>query len=212
MPKTDEPRVEEKHPIEWPKERPRTLIDKRRDARQWKKPFAYYRDKLCEQLRKVGAKNIVITYNTGDDARRDPSVAVYFSKESTDQDYSWQSGLGIDNPVPTIKEIDDAYRDKARKVHPEGPTPDVEAFVRLGQHRVNAKRWIANTMDQMPSLTLPCDTFTEVRWNVAALAFGIAALRRLEDYGLPNLMERAFQGFRTQIEDQTNGKSEAIRQ
>jgi hypothetical protein len=202
--KPEDVQIDDRNPIEWPKERPRTLIDKRREMRQWKKPLAYYRDKLCEQLRKAGAKKIVITYNTGDAARRDPSVAVYLTKENRDQDYSWQTALGIDSPVPTIKEIDDAYRDKARKVHPEGPTPDIDAFVRLGQHRTNAKRWIMNTMDQLPELALPCDTFTEVRWNLAALAFGIAALRRLEEYGLPNLMERAFEAFRTQIEDKSN--------
>ena len=61
-------------------------------------------------------------------------------------------------------------------------------------------------MDQLPELELPCDTFTEVRWNLAALAFGIAALRRLEEYGLPNLMERAFEGFRTQIEHKSDNE------
>lgn len=202
-------RLEETQPVKWPQDKPHTLIEKRRAARQWKKQFPYYRDKLAQALRRVGAAEIVLTYNAGDAARRDPGVAVYFARAVKAQDFSWQSALGLDNPAPTLKEIDDAFRDKAMKYHPDRPGGDVAMYRQMVQHRENAKRWILNKLDEMPELVLWCDTFTEIRWNVAALAFGIAALHKLEEFGLPHMVEGAFRGFRTQIEHkpgQANGE------
>ena len=200
MAKNDQFRLEETQPVKWPQDKPHTLIEKRREARQWKKQFPYYRDKLAQALRRVGAAEIVLTYNAGDAARRDPGVAVYFARAVKAQDFSWQSALGLDNPAPTLKEIDDAFRDKAMKFHPDRPGGDVAMYRQMVQHRENAKRWILNKLDEMPELVLWCDTFTEIRWNVAALAFGIAALHKLEEFGLPHMVEGAFRGFRTQIE------------
>lgn len=190
-------RVDEKHPLQWAKGWVRTPLGERRQMRAWKKPLTYYRDALIQELRKVGATEILITTNTGDDGRRDPGVTVYFSKPGQD-DFSWQLALGIESPLPTLQEIDDAFRRKAAAHHPDRGG-DVEIFKNLNQHRERAKAWVTNAAHSEHEFALPCDRFTEPRWNINALRLGIAALRRLEDYGLPGMLERSFKGFQVAI-------------
>lgn len=190
-------RVNEQSPLKWAEGWDRVPIGDRRQMKAWKKPFAYYRDALVQQLSRLGAGEVVISFNTGDDARRDPGVTVYFSKPLK-ADYSWQMGLGIDNPVPTLQQIDDAYREKAMLYHPDRGG-DVEIFKRLGKHREQAKAWVLGKQGSDYEYALPCDRFSEPRWNLNALRLGVAALRRLEEYGLPGMLERTFRGFRVQI-------------
>jgi hypothetical protein len=190
-------RVMDQSPLKWAEGWERVPIGDRKEMKAWKKPFSYYRDALVAQLERLGADEVVISFNTGDDARRDPGVTVYFSKPVV-EDFSWQLALGIDNPAPTIAEIDDAYRKKAMLNHPDRGG-DVEIFKRLGQHREKAKAWVQNRSRNAHEYGLPCDRFKEPRWNLNALRLGIAALRRLEEYGLPGMLERTFRGFRVQI-------------
>jgi hypothetical protein len=53
---------------------------------------------------------------------------------------------------------------------------------------------------------LPCDRFTEPRWNLNALRLGLAALRKLEEFGLPGMLERTFRGFRVQIAEHASSE------
>jgi len=200
--------LEEKHPVQWDKKARRTLIADREPKRVWKKTLALYRDGLVDQLRKLGAAEILLTYNVGDAARIDPGVAVYFSKHR-EEDYSWQSALGIDNPAPTLAEIDDAYRQKAAQYHPDRPGGDVNMYVLMGQHRERAKAWVKNVSGNH-QFVVALDLYTEPRWNMNAIKLAIAALRKLEELGLPGMLEASLQGFRTQIEDQSNGKAEEV--
>jgi hypothetical protein len=210
MVKNSEIKVEEKSPLKWAKGWTRTPLTDRRSMRAWKRPLAYYRDALIDQLRKVGATEVLITFNSSDDARRDPGVTVYFSKPSK-EDFSWQLALGIDSPLPTLVEIDEAFRKKAAQYHPDRPSGDVEIFRALGQHRDRAKAWVMDTARKEHEFALPCDRFIEPRWNLNALRLGIAALRRLEEYGLPGMLERSFKGFQTAIEDRsTNNANKTI--
>jgi|GEM_PF-4479566 len=215
MPKTqDEIRVNERSPLKWAEGWTHTPIGDRKPMKAWKKPFAYYRDALIEQLRKVGATEILISYNEGDDARRDPGVTVYFSKPLR-EDFSWQLGLGIDNPAPTLAEIDAAYRRKVQPVHPDRPENaggDVEMYLKLGNWREQAKAWVLDTHRSEHDFALPCDRFTEPRWNLNALKLGIAALRRLEDYGLPGMLERTFRGLRVQLAEHAGTGGSDVKQ
>ena len=173
-------------------------IGDRKGMKAWKKPFAYYRDALVDQLAKIGATEVVISFNAaGEDARRDPGVTVYFSKPLK-EDYGWQMGLGIDNPAPTLDQIDEAYRKKALLNHPDRGG-DVEIFKRLGAFREQARAWVKGSHSQDHEYALPCDRFTEPRWNLNALRLGVAALRRLEEFGLPGMLERTFRGFRVAL-------------
>lgn len=192
-----EVRVTDKSPLKWAEGWDRVPIGDRRDMKAWKKPFAYYRQALVDQLGKLGANEVVISFNTGDDARRDPGVTVYFSKPLK-ADYSWQMGLGIDNPAPTLDEIDEAYRKKALINHPDRGG-DVEIFKKLGKYREAARAWVTGKAGSDFEYALPCDRFSEPRWNINALRLGIAALRRLEEYGLPGMLDRTFRGFRVAL-------------
>jgi hypothetical protein len=192
-----EVRVTDKSPLKWAEGWDRVPIGDRRDMKAWKKPFAYYRQALVDQLGRLGANEVVVSFNTGDDARRDPGVTVYFSKPLK-ADYSWQMGLGIDNPAPTLNEIDDAYRKKAMLNHPDRGG-DVEIFKKLGKYREAARAWVSGKQGSDFEYALPCDRFSEPRWNLNALRLGIAALRRLEEYGLPGMLDRTFRGFRVAL-------------
>jgi hypothetical protein len=196
-------RVSEQSPLKWADGWSRLPIGDRKEMKPWKKPFSYYKEALIQQLSRLGAEEIVISFNTGDDARRDPGVTVYFSKPIK-EDFGWQMALGIDNPAPTLAEIDEAYKKKAMQHHPDRGG-DLEIFKRLGQHRVQAKAWVMNKQRSDHEYALPCDRFTEPRWNLNALRLGVAALRRLEEYGLPGMLERTFRGFRVQIAQHATG-------
>lgn len=197
MAKQEAIRVNEQSPLKWADGWDRVLIGDRKNMKAWKKPFTYYKEALVAQLERLGANEVVISFNTGDDARRDPGVTVYFSKPMV-ENFDWQMALGIDNPAPTIAEIDDAYRKKAMLNHPDRGG-DVEIFKKLGKHREQAKAWVLNTHRKEHEFALPCDRFKEPRWNLNALRLGIAALRRLEEYGLPGMLERTFRGFRREL-------------
>lgn len=199
-------RISEQSPLKWADGWDRVPIGDRKEMKAWKKPFTYYRDALVQQIERLGASEVVISFNQGDDARRDPGVTVYFSKPLK-EDYSWQMGLGIDSPAPTIAEIDDAYRKKAMAHHPDRGG-DVEIFKKLGQYRVQARAWVMNKHRSDHEYALPCDRFSEPRWNINALRLGVAALRRLEEYGLPGMLERTFRGFRVALPAQASSKEE----
>lgn len=200
-------RVEDRSPLKWADGWDRIAIGERREMKAWKKPFTYYREALVQQLARLGANEVLITFNQGDDARRDPGVTVYFSKPMQ-EDYSWQMALGIDNPAPTLAEIDEAYRKKAMVHHPDRGG-DIEVFKRLGKHRVQARAWVMNKTRGEHEFALPCDRFSEPRWNLNALRLGIAALRRLEEYGLPGMLERTFRGFRVALAAHASGEEDA---
>jgi hypothetical protein len=197
----------EKSPLKWAEGWNRTPIGDRRPMKAWKKPFTYYRDALVDQLAKIGATEIMISFNvSGDDSRRDPGVTIYFSKPLK-EDYGWQMGLGIDNPAPTLDEIDEAYRKRALLHHPDRGG-DVEIFKKLGAYREQARAWVKNTHSAEHEYALPCDRFTEPRWNLNALRLGVAALRRLEEFGLPGMLERTFRGFRVALAQNASSSSE----
>jgi len=190
-------RVNDQSPLRWPKGWLRTGIDARREKKVWKKPLTYCREALTHELAKAGATELIISFNTGEDARRDPGVSIFFWKQAK-EDFSWQLALGIDNPAPTLDEIDSAYRKKSLEHHPDrlgdnATAADLEIFKALGKHRENARHWVMGSQRRDRPYELACDRFTEVRWNMNALRFGIASLGRLEEYGLPGLLERVAQ-------------------
>lgn len=196
-------RVEEKHPLAWAPEAPHTLIADRKPMKSWKKPASHYKAKLIEELRKVGATEVQLSFHDDSKAALDPGVTVYFSKAGGAKDTSWQAALGIDNPLPTVKEIDEAFRSKAAKYHPDNPqTGDTKIFQQFVTHREAAKRYVMGKQNQELEIALACDRYSEVRWNINALAISVQALRKLEEFGVAGFLDRVFRGFRTQIEHQ----------
>lgn len=181
----------------WPDGWERTRIQDRKPQSAWKKGIAGYRDLLVKELERMGATSILISRSANE--RLDPGVAVWFSLKK--EDFSWQEGLGIDTPAPTLEQIDSAYRTKAQKCHPDrGDGGDIEMFKKLGEYRKHAKAWIQGTHDQRHEYVVPCDRFNEARLNMAALRLAFTAFRSLERVGVPAILERTLdKAFKTAL-------------
>ena len=178
--------VTEENPLRWPDGWERTRIQDRKPQSAWKKNALGYRDALIRELQLMGATSILITRSTNE--RLDPGVAVWFSLKK--EDLSWQDGLGIFNPAPTLDEIDDAYKAKAMKHHPDREGGDIEIFKKMGEYRKAARAWVLGTHDARHEYVVPCDRFSEVRLNLAALRLAFASFRSLERVGVPAILER----------------------
>lgn len=192
MAKTD---VVEDNKLQWPDGWERTRIQDRKPQSAWKRPLSSYRDALVKELERMGATSILIS--RGSNERLDPGVAVWFSLKK--EDFSWQDGLGLDSPAPTLDEIENAYKAKAMKHHPDRGG-DIEIFKKLGEHRKNAKAWVLGTHDQRHEYVVPCDRFNEFKLNMAALRLAFAAFRSLERVGVPAILERTLdKAFKTAL-------------
>jgi hypothetical protein len=180
--------VHTESPLRWPKGWPRTLIDNRESKAVWKKPFIHYRDAVVHELSLMKVSSVTITYNNQENASRDPGVAVWFSIQAI-QDWSWQSGLQIDSPVPSLEEIDDAYKRLARKHHPDavanGSGGDVQQYNKLSDYRKKARAWVLGEDKTQHGNCIPMDRFREARLNLAGIRAALAHFRGLERLGMP---------------------------
>jgi hypothetical protein len=193
--------VTEENELHWPDGWERTRIQDYRPNPQWKNSRDKYRDALVRELQLMGATSILISRAANE--RLDPGVAVWFSLKK--EDFSWQDGLGIETPAPTLDEIESAYRDKAMKHHPDRGG-DIEIFKKLGEYRKQARAWVLGTHDQKHEYVVPCDKFKEVRLNMAALRLAFAAFRSLERVGVPAILERTLdRAFRTALPMHASG-------
>ena len=195
----------EAYPLSWPKDWPRTRLADQRTMNSWKRSANDYREELAKELDRRKAPIAVISTNVPLNARnqmvgtaasgvRDVGVAIYFSMPQR-EDFSWQDGLGIDSPAPSDEEIQAAFRKLAAKYHPDQASGgDREMFLALTRHRDNAMRW-AHRSTAEPEHVIACDTFREVRLNLAAIAFTLKAMRQIDRCGTSSVLERSFKGF-----------------
>lgn len=187
--------AEESHPLRWPEGQARTRHQDRQSRTAWKRTLTQAKDSLAKELARSGATSYLLTYSL--DAN-DPGVAVYFSRKAQNQ-YAWQEALGFIGQVPTLDEINRAYAATARRVHPDGPTPDVEMFRALTQHRDRARDFVTGKFHAEHEYVIAIDVFNETRLNVNAAKVVLYALRQIERCGSPLMLERAFRGFAKQI-------------
>ncbi len=185
-----------KQPLMWPEGQPRTRLNDRKGQTAWKKPYSKVVEYLEAELSRLGATSWLITHN--DSSSADSGVAVYFSLKPQTRE-EWQEALGFVGEVPTIAQIDKAYREKAMKVHPDGPSPDRVLFDKLTEHRDRARAWARGEQRVEHEKVMAIDVFNEVRLNLNAVRMVIAALRQIERCGAPMMMDRAFRGFHKQI-------------
>lgn len=192
----------EAFPLAWPDGWVRTRIQDRKAQSQWKLSVAKYRETLIKECERMGVTSLVISSNVPLNLRgdmtagiepRDPGVAVYFSRP-VKEDYSWQEVLNIHNPDPTLEQIDSAYRELAKKYHPDAGG-DLEMFKTVTQQRDRARAWVSQKDSGGQQYVLACDQFKEVRLNLNAIRLTIAAIRQIERCGTSSLLERAFRGF-----------------
>ena len=181
--------------LRWPEGQKRTLINNRQKRGQWKKPLGQYRAELEAELAKIKAVGVVITGDP-DMQKFDPGVAVYFSMPPAEANGDWQEILGIDNPKPSESEIDERFRELAKKYHPDNATTgNYDLYRKIEEAKREAKSWATGNFGKRHERAIACDRYNEVRLNVKAIQVTIAALRRVEEAGAPGFLDRAFAGF-----------------
>lgn len=200
--------------LRWPDGYGRTLINERRTQGMWKKPYSVYVKGVADELRRFGASAVLITRQPPADEKYDPGVAVWFSLKKGD-DTSWQQGLQIDSPKPSIGEIDTAFKRLAAKHHPDsvagGSGGDVKLYMKYDEWRRKAKAWVRGDNLLTPENCIPCDIFVEARQNIAAIKLILAHLRGLERLGNPFIVERVIErSFRAALPAQGRSETEDV--
>lgn len=188
--------VQEETPLRWPDGAERTRIKDRYGVKRWAENWAKTKERLSDELRRLGATSILIT--RAEDARLDPGVAVWFSR--TKEDFSWQQGLGFNNPAPTLDQIDSAFRERAKKVHPDSPGGgDPAAFKQINEWRQQARAWVTGTHAHAHEYVMAIDQYDEPRLNLKALQMAFFYIRRLEDVGAPAILSQTLGAFRAKL-------------
>jgi hypothetical protein len=196
--------MKESVPLRWPEGWSRTLIEQRKNQAAWKKPYSFYRDAVHRELERMGVSAIEITRNEQSKERVDPGVSVWFSMKPT-EDFTWQLGLQLDNPMPTVSDIDAAYRRLVQKHHPDriemGSGGDINMYHKLTEFRRKARAWVlgADVVTKHDNC-IPCDRFADARQNMAAVASALRHFRGLERVGIPAILERVMSSaFKTAL-------------
>ena len=194
--------VIEESTMRWPDGVDRTFIKLRKPNKQWGFDWKKYRTMLVAELERLGARGSVVICRAADE-RMDPGVAVWFSLKK--EDFGWQQGLGLDNPAPRLEEIETAFRDKAKKCHPDaagGGEP--ELFKKLNEWRNQAKAWVTGTHGHQHEMVMAIDAYTEPRLNLCALRLAFSYIRGLERVGAPAIVSQTLGAFRAKLTGGTN--------
>lgn len=203
--KKSELEVKTESPLRWPDGYPRTLIDHREDRKAWKKHVAEYQKAIAGELDKMKVTAAVLTCS---DNPRDPGIALWYSLESFD-DTSWQIGLNISNPVPTVDEINSAYKSLALKHHPDRGG-DIEVFKKLSAHKEAALAYVLGNAAPKLESCIPMDVFISVKQNMAGLRLFLSYLRGMERLGGPAVVRRIMERtFRTALTAHATGGTDA---
>jgi len=184
--------VEDRYPLRWPDGYPRTLLNNRKANGSWQKSFSDYRDAVIEELDRMKVSSATITRNELALEDKDPGVAIWYSMKAGG-DYDWQVGLGIDNPVPTLEDVDRAYKVLAMKYHPDRnpDRPDyVELFKQAGVWREKAKAYVLGSAVLQQDNCLAFDQFKTAKMNLAAALSALRHFRGLERLGMPFIVSR----------------------
>lgn len=198
-------------PLRWPDGWPRTLIEHREAHNNWKKPVAEYQKAITKELERLKVTAASITFNAP--GSRDPAVAVWYSLESEDE-VSWQIGLQIDNPAPTISEIDAAFKRLAVKCHPDTHPNDLNAlemFKKLNMFRESARAYTLGTAAPKLENCIPMDHFVELKQNLAGARLYLSYIRGMERLGGPNVVKRIMERtFRTALTAGASSEAEHV--
>lgn len=191
----------EESTLRWPDGCERTRIKERQKKAAWKFGWAKYREMLGEEMRRMGATSVLVTRSQNE--QLDSGVAVWFSMAK--EDFSWQQGLGLETPAPTLDQIDAAFRTKAARCHPDRPDGgDSEMFKRLADWRTQAKAWVMQTHSHRHEYVMAIDQYSEQRLNLCALRLAFFYIRRMEDVGAPAILTQTLGAFRAKL---TGGSS-----
>ena len=188
--------------MRWPDGCERTRIKDRTGQGRWREGWADTRTRLESELERLGATSALVSRHENE--QNDPGVAVWFSRRK--EDFSWQQGLGIDDPFPSVDEIDRAFKAKARKFHPDNPeTGDPEMFKKLSEWAKAARGWVTGAHDHAHEYVMAIDQYNEARLNLKALQMAFFYIRRLEDVGAPAILSQTLGAFRAKLVAKTGG-------
>ena len=194
--------VVEEQKLKWPDGIDRTRIKDRVGQGRWREGWSDTRKRLVLELERLEASSILIMRHENENL--DSGVAVWFSRAK--QDFSWQQGLGFENPAPTVAEIDSAFRAKAMKYHPDNPqTGDPAMFKQFSDWRLAAKAWVTGTHNHTHEYVMAIDQYNEARLNLKALQMAFFYIRRLEDVGAPAIVSQTLGAFRAKLVASTGG-------
>lgn len=192
----------EESKLRWPDGVERTRINQRQPQGAWKKTWKEYFAALTDELGKMGAARVLVCRHESESL--DPGVAVWFSMKK--EDFSWQQTLGLDHPAPTMEEIDSAFRERARKCHPDLATGgDPALFKKLNEARIQAKAWITGSHDHSHEYVMAIDQYREARLNLCALKLAFFYIRGLERVGAPAVLNQTLGAFRAKLTGGSNG-------
>lgn len=194
--------VQDDSTLRWPDGWPRTRVGAWKHSRsEWrKKPLSEHRKALVSELEHMEVVSATITRSSNE---RDPGVAVWFSMARQDVE-SWQDALGIDNPLPTLAEIDSAFKAKAMENHPDRGG-DTAIYLKLVEARNSAKSWVLGTHQKRHDFVIALDQFDTVGANMAGLRLAFSNMRSLRRLGMPSILERTMKGFAAPLPMQTGG-------
>ncbi|HET6220158.1 MAG TPA: J domain-containing protein [Acidobacteriaceae bacterium] len=194
--------VTEETKLRWPDGIDRTRIKDRKRQPAWKQSRTEYFKALVEELGRMKAASILISRHESE--QLDPGVAVWFSLKT--EDFSWQQILGLDNPAPTMAEIDEVFRDRARKCHPDSPDGgDPALFKKLNEARIQAKAWITGTHGHRHEYVMAIDQYNEARLNMQALKLAFTYIRGLQRVGAPAILSQTLGAFRAKLTAASGG-------
>lgn len=199
--------VKDETPLKWPEDRPRVRFQDRKPQAAWKLSYADTLSGLTRELTLLKATFALVTHNSV--SHDDGGVALWLSRKAQDE-YGWQDALGFIGRIPSKQEVEHSYRERIRKIHPDGPTPNRVLFDEITKHRDNALRWIRGERLVEPETVMAVDTFKEIRHNLNAIKLTLSALRQIERCGSPVMMEQAFRGFRPAIAAQASEDSHGV--
>lgn len=198
--------VKVENPLKWPQDRPRVRFQDRKNNAAWKLNQTDTIKALEKELHLNKVTFALVTSNSP--GSEDGGVAIWLSRKPQD-DYGWQDALGFIGTVPSKDQVNAAYREKVRRIHPDGPTPNRVLFDEITKHRDNALRWIRGERMVEPETVMAVDTFREVRHNMNAIKLTLSALRQIERCGSPVMMEQAWRGFRPALAAKASEDSHA---
>lgn len=189
--------VVEESTMRWPDGVDRTFIKLRKPNKAWKKPWKALVAALVQELEQLDVTGSILICRSPDE-RTDPGVAVWFSMQK--EDFGWQQGLGLDNPSPTSEQINAAFKEKAKKFHPDNTqTGDPEMFKKLTDWRDAALAWITGSHAHSRESVMAIDQYTEARLNLCAIRLAFGHIRALERVGAPAILKQTLGAFRAKL-------------
>ena len=167
------------------------------ERKAWKLTKPQYSDRLDIELGRMKVRAATLTLN--ETGSRDPSAALYFTRPPAEDDFSWQDTLEITNPDPSVNEIEERFRERLKGLDQSLNDTDRDLRYSLNEARKRALAFATGNYGKENELAIACDKFRDVKWNICAIGMTLNMLRRLNEIGASDIINRAYTGFRAEL-------------